>query len=133
MKIHRHRMVHLGYGKHWRSDRIVGLLPIDEDRGPGRRTEVYVANREEPIVAARTHETILEEMAVEAEEGAPPGELRATAAEFLEALRGLSPMLRRMLKNEGGVDVDGWVRRLTGLIHPEDADAEGQEDLFGSV
>lgn len=133
MKIRRHRMIHLGYGKHWRSDQIVGLLPIEEDRGPGRRTEVYVASREEPIVAARTHETILEEMVVEDGDGAPPGELRTTAADFLEALRGLSPMLRRMLKNEAGVDVDAWVRRLTGLIHPEEADDESQEELFRGV
>jgi hypothetical protein len=46
-------MIFLGYGKYWRSDHIVGLLPIENGRGPGRRTEVYVATREEPVVASR--------------------------------------------------------------------------------
>ena len=54
MEVKRGRMVHLGYGKYWRSDEIVGLSPIEKDRGPGRRTEVWVATREEPLVASRT-------------------------------------------------------------------------------
>ncbi len=50
MEIKTGRMVHLGYGKYWRSDSIVGLHPIEEGRGPGRRTEVYSATRNEPPV-----------------------------------------------------------------------------------
>ena len=38
MEIKRDRMVFLGYGKYWRSDGIVGLMPIEEERGPRRRT-----------------------------------------------------------------------------------------------
>ncbi len=57
------RMIYLGYGKYWRSDEIVGLLPIENGRGPGRRSEVYVTTREEPIVASRSQQTILGDMA----------------------------------------------------------------------
>jgi hypothetical protein len=35
MNIEPGRMVPLGYGKYFRSDRIVGLEPIEEGRGPG--------------------------------------------------------------------------------------------------
>src|SRR5213083_3275164 len=62
MDIKRDRMVFLGYGKYWRSDAIVGLMPIEDERGPGRRTNVFVAGRAEPIVASRTEESILEDM-----------------------------------------------------------------------
>jgi hypothetical protein len=60
------RMVFLGFGKYARADRIYALEPIvGEERGNGRRTLVWVEGIEEPIVASRTQETILEEMGAE--------------------------------------------------------------------
>ena len=50
MDIKTGRMVYLGYGKYWRSDEIVGLNPIEEGRGPGRRTEVYTGSRPTPMI-----------------------------------------------------------------------------------
>lgn len=132
MEIRRHFMIHLGYAKYWRSDDIVGLLPIEEDRGPGRRTEVYVAGRSEPIIASRTESSILEEMAE-----APGGELgeeevRATLKDLLAALRQLDPVLRRMLRNEGSFDVGAWIQRLESQ-DPSESSQDGQEELFPDV
>ena len=62
MEIKPDRMVSLGYGKYWRSDAIVGLTPIEDNRGPGRRTEVYTATIEEPIVASRSELAILHDI-----------------------------------------------------------------------
>lgn len=57
-------MVFLGFGKYVRADRIYALEPITgDDRGNGRRTLVWVDGIPEPVVASRTQETILEEMA----------------------------------------------------------------------
>jgi hypothetical protein len=57
-------MVFLGFGKYVRADRIYALEPIvGDDRGNGRRTLVWVEGIPEPVVASRTQETILEEMA----------------------------------------------------------------------
>jgi hypothetical protein len=65
-------MVFLGFGKYVRADRIYALEPITgDDRGNGRRTLVWVEGIPEPVVASRTQETILEEMAREAD--APRG------------------------------------------------------------
>lgn len=70
-------MVFLGFGKYVRADRIYALEPIvGDDRGNGRRTLVWVDGIPEPIVASRTQETILEEMAPDAE----PGRARARRA-----------------------------------------------------
>src|SRR6267378_2506783 len=55
-EIKRDRMVFLGYGKYWRSDTILGLMPIEEERGPKRRTNVFVEGRAEPIIASRTEQ-----------------------------------------------------------------------------
>ncbi len=124
------RMIYLGYGKYWRSDEIVGLLPIEEGRGPGRRTEVHVATREDPVVASRSEQTILNAMAG-VDEMSRPAEAIAALAGLVGELSDLPPVLRRMLKREGGFDVDFWVRRLGVLGSDGDRDESGpQEDLF---
>jgi hypothetical protein len=56
MKIVPDRIVSLGFGKYVRADRIVALVPIEEDRGSGRRTLVYVAGLPEPLLAGRTED-----------------------------------------------------------------------------
>lgn len=129
MEIKRDRMIHLGYAKYWRSDEIVGLIPIEEGRGPGRRTEVYVASREVPIIASRAEGSILQDMASLPDE-ARAAEVGSIAEDLVEALHGLSPVLKRMLKNEESFDVEYWVRRLREVT-TRHAGEEDQEDLFG--
>jgi hypothetical protein len=54
------RMVHLGYGKFVRADRVFALVPIEGDeRKEGRRTYVHVEEMAEPIVASRSERAIL--------------------------------------------------------------------------
>ncbi|MXX68785.1 MAG: hypothetical protein F4Y74_07480 [Gemmatimonadales bacterium] len=127
MEIKRDRMVHLGYAKYWRSEQIVGLLPIEEDRGPGRRTEVFVATRSEPVTASRSEASILRDMASLPDE-ARVAEAGSIAEDLVGALRDLSPVLKRMLKNEEGFDVEYWAGRLRRVMESDD---DGQEDLFG--
>jgi hypothetical protein len=55
-------MVPLGYGRFVRADAIVAVLPIEEGRGPGRRTHVHVAGLAMPIVASRSEDAILADM-----------------------------------------------------------------------
>lgn len=128
MEIKPGHMIHLGYGKYWRSEEIVGLLPIEDGRGPGRRTEVYMATREEPVVASRSEGTILQDMASLPEEIARASEALSAAEDLLDALQELSPVLRRMLKNEESFDVEYWIRRLGALTEPPNE--EDQEELF---
>ena len=54
------RMVHLGYGKFVRADRVYALVPLKlSERGDGRRTYVHVDGLAEPIVASRSERAIL--------------------------------------------------------------------------
>jgi hypothetical protein len=55
-------MVPLGHGRFVRADDIVAVLPIEEGRGPGRRTHVHVAGLAVPIVASRSEGAILADM-----------------------------------------------------------------------
>jgi len=126
------RMIHLGYGNYWRSDEIVGLCPIEENRGPGRRTEVSVATREDPLIVSRSEQSILSDMASVPNIEFEAEEARAILSEFLEDLHEVNPVLRRMLENEVRVDLDMWERRIKALLlrGMGGRDEGDQEDLF---
>ena len=131
MDIKPDRMVYLGYGKYWRSDAIVGLMPIEQDRGPGRRTEVYTATLEQPIVASRSEEAILQDMAVASDEILRMHEVREMLGDLADGLADIPDVLRRMLANEARFDVDLWTRRIRGALKTEGTDADvPQSDLF---
>ena len=59
-------------------------------------------------------------------------EAREITSDILDELRDLSPVLRRMLKNEGGMDPDYWIRRLELMTRGGHDDGD-QEDLFGAA
>lgn len=134
MEIKQGRMVHLGYGKYWRSDEILGLCPIETNRGPGRRTEVYVSTREEPLVVSRSEQSILSDMGTAPRQEFQAEEARGLLSELLEDLREVNPVLRRMLENEVRLNLDIWERRIRSLIHSastqEEEEEKDQEDLF---
>ncbi len=130
MEIKRDRMVFLGYGKYWRSDAIVGLMPIEDDRGPGRRTNVFVEGRAEPIVASRTEQSILEDMGA-TDEGFQVEALREAIRELLAAFHDFAPVLRRALQHEHHFDVEKWEQRLGEILRaPAVPEPSGQNELF---
>jgi hypothetical protein len=131
MEIKPGRMVYLGYGKYWRSDEIVGLNPIEEGRGPGRRTEVYAAGRPQPLVASRSERAILQDMVTAPEEIFRMEEARSVITDLIDAYAELSPLLRRVLANEGRFDVERWEERLKALLNPpEEEEGQKQPELF---
>ena len=130
MDIKRDRMVFLGYGKYWRSDAIVGLMPIEEERGPRRRTNVFVQGRSEPIVASRAEQSILEDMGA-TEDGFQTHALREAVTELVAAFHEFTPALRRALPLEHHFDVDTWEQRLGELLRaPQAPEAVEQNELF---
>lgn len=131
MDIKAGRMVYLGYGKYWRSDAIVGLRPIEEERGPGRRTEVFTATLEDSIVASRTERAILRDMAVAGDEQFRMQEARAVIGDLIDDLDEVPDVLRRMLQTEAHFEVAAWIRRLRTLSREEPGEsAEDQPELF---
>jgi len=130
MDIKRDRMVFLGYGKYWRSDGIIGLMPIEEERGPKRRTSVFVQGRPDPIVASRTEQSILEDMGA-TESGFQTQALREAVTELLAAFHEFSPALRRALLSENHFDVEQWEQRVGDLLRTRPAvESTDQNELF---
>lgn len=99
------RIVALGFGKYVRADRVA-LSPIEEGRGSGRRTLVWVEGVEEPLIAGRTDATILRDM-VGAESGAV--ELLSELRQQIDQVR---PLLKSSIRSEAGLDLDSLSRRI---------------------
>lgn len=129
MEVKKGIIVPLGYGKYFLSDKIIGFVPIEEDRGPARRTFVYIEGLGEPVVASRTEATMLKDMTREG-----PGEFEAAMAielveRVLSDLQHVGPMLRRSIREECGLDLDDIEVRAKELILGEQVSY--QEGLFG--
>jgi hypothetical protein len=116
MRIASGRIVPLGYGKYVRSERIVGFEPIEDNRGPGRRTRVFVEGIPEPLVASRSESALLSDI-VEGAEGAGPAEAqRRLLVEVLETLEGLDPVLRRIIRDQAHWDLDRLEASTRGAL-----------------
>jgi hypothetical protein len=76
-------MIHLGYGKFVRADRVYALVPLEgTDRRDGRRTYVHVDGLSEPIVASRSERAILVDVETAlAEAAGVPRRRRASAGQ----------------------------------------------------
>jgi len=103
------RLVPLGFGKFVRSDRLVALVPIEDDRGSGRRTLVYVENVPDPMVAGRTENTILRDMV-----GPESGSIELLR-ELQVQIGQVRPLLKSSIRSEAGLDLDQLSRRITEL------------------
>ncbi len=106
MRIESGNMVALGYGKYFRSDYIVGLEPIDEERGPGRRTHVYVANLPQPFVASRSETTILRDMTQSSDEMMRVQEQNQLLEEILDTIQSIDPLMRNIIREQGRWDLN---------------------------
>ena len=119
MQIKEKYMVPLGYGKFVRSDKIVSIEPIEDERGPGRRTKVYIEDMKLPLIASRTDHTSLAYV-VET----PKQELEAAAAfELLKDIYNdilqIGPMLRKSIKKEANFDIDKIEKRINEILRHE--------------
>lgn len=119
MRVEPDKMVALGYGKYFRSDKIAGLEPIEDEegRGPGRRTFVYLEGRSEPIVASRSEGTILRDMLQTAREITRAGEQYELLVDILQSIRDIDPMLRTIVKQQGNWDLARLERRIETVIN----------------
>lgn len=117
MKIESGNMIALGYGKYFKSDSITGLVPIEENRGPGRRTWVYVAGHPEPIVASRSEGAILRDLVEMPSEVTRVREQRHLLIDILDTISGIDPMLRRIIREQGRWDLDLLEERIGELVN----------------
>lgn len=119
MRIETGLMVALGYGKYFRSDRIVGLEPIEEGRGPGKRTYVYVEGLSDPRVASRSEGAILGDIVEVPSEVTRSREQQQLLADILDSLADVNAMLRSIVRDQTGWDLNRLEERITELLSRE--------------
>ena len=119
MEIRQNDIIPLGFGKFVRSDKIIALEPIEENRGPGRRTRVYVEQISTPLIASRTETAVLANI-VET----PKEVMEATAAlellhDIHDNIHQIGPMLRKSIRKEAQLDLDKIERRIEEILKHE--------------
>ena len=121
MKIQQDVMVALGYGKYFRSDLIVGLEPIEEGRGAGKRTKVYIDGQIEPIIASRTEGTILRDLIEAPKEITQAREHTELLKDILESIADVPPMLRSIIRDQGDWDLDKLEEYMREVLEIEES------------
>ncbi len=120
MKIEQGIMVSLGYGKYFRSDSIVGLEPIEEGRGAGKRTKVYIDGHTEPIIASRAEGTILRDLVEEPKEVTQSREHTELLRDILESVADIPSMLRSIIRDQGEWDLDRLEEHMKEVLETEE-------------
>ncbi len=119
MRIQSGMLVHLGFGKYVRSDQVTAVLPIDEERGPGRRTFVHIEGRRDPMVASRAEDSIVRDLVQEPREVTQSRQQQEILRDLLGDLSNVNKTVRRISRDEGGLDVDRLERRIREVLQEE--------------
>jgi hypothetical protein len=126
MRIESGLMVALGYGKYFRSDRIVGLEPVEQGRGPRNRTLVYLESKTEPVIASRSESAILRDMVQMPKEATKAREVYELLSDVLDTVTDFDPILKSIIREQGGWDLDLLRDRIRSILTEEQG--EGREN-----
>ena len=116
MRVLSGQMVALGYGKYVLSEEVIAVEPLKEGRGPGRRTTVWIRGLPEPLVASRSEEAILDDLTTPADETARLRQQRSLLQQVVKAFDAVPPVLRRVLREENGVDLDAVASEVRRVL-----------------
>ena len=119
MRIQSGMLVHLGFGKYVRSDQVTAVIPIEEERGPGRRTFVHLDKRGDPLVASRAEDTIIRDLVQEPREVTQSRQQQEILRDLLGDLTSVNTTVRRITRDEGGLDIDLLERRIREVLQEE--------------
>lgn len=116
MRIQSSVLVHLGFGKYVRSDQVTAVVPIEEERGPGRRTFVHLEGRLDPLVASRAEDSIVRDLVQEPREITQSRQQQEILRDLLQSLSNVNSTVRRITRDEGGLDLELLERRLREVV-----------------
>ena len=115
MTIQSDQLISLGYGRYARSDDVVAIEPIVEERGPGRRTLVWIRGLPEPLIASRSDRALADDLLTRPDDLAHLRELRGQLRAMAGRLEAIPAVLRRVIREEAGIDVDELAREANQL------------------
>ena len=103
----------LGYGKYVRSDRVTAIVPIEEERGPGRRTFIFLEDQAEPLVASRAEDSVIRDLVREPQEITRARQQQELLRDIGEDLATVNETLRQIVRDRSRLDLDLLERRIT--------------------
>ncbi|AFZ31679.1 hypothetical protein Glo7428_3193 [Gloeocapsa sp. PCC 7428] len=116
MRIQSSALVHLGFGKYVRSDQVTAVIPIEEERGPGRRTFIHLQGHTDPIVASRAEDSIVRDLVQEPREVTQSRQQQEILHDLLMDLSNVNPTVRRIVRDEGGLDLERLEQRIREVV-----------------
>jgi hypothetical protein len=116
MRIQSGMLVPLGYGKYVRSDRVTAVVPIEEERGAGRRTFIYVQDQNDPLVASRAEDSVVRDLVQEPREITRARQQQEVLRDLLEALDSVNATVRDIVRDQSELDLDLTERRIRELM-----------------
>lgn len=116
MRIQSSVLVHLGFGKYVRSDQVTAVIPIEEERGPGRRTFVQVQGKPDPLIASRAEDSIVRDLVQEPREVTQSRQQQEILSDLLADLSNVNATVRRISRDEGGLDLEMLERRIRTVL-----------------
>jgi len=116
MRIQSSVLVHLGFGKYVRSDQVTAVVPIEEDRGPGRRTFVHLEGRVDPLVASRAEDSLVRDLVQEPREITQSRQQQEILRDLLMDLSNVNATVKRIARDEGGLDLELLERRIREVV-----------------
>ena len=119
MKIQEKTMISLGYGKYFVSDSIIGLQPMEENRGPGQRIWVHIEGQSIPLTASRAEGSILRDLVQEPKQITQNREQNGLLQDILESVREVLPMLRSIIHDQCQWDLDRLDQQMKELLEDE--------------
>ena len=116
MRIQSGMLVYLGFGKYVRSDQVTAVIPIEEDRGPGRRTFVHLEGRTDPLVASRAEDSIVRDLVQEPREVTRSRQQQEILRDLLEDLTTVNDTVRDIVRDRSNLDLNIIERRIKDAV-----------------
>jgi len=110
------QLISLGYGKFVRSDEVISVESITDERGPGRRSLVRLRGVVEPIIASRADASIVDDLVTPPDEALRMREMRTTLGRIVGGLEGIPAVLQRAIRQETDVDVEALVTEARRVL-----------------
>lgn len=116
MRIQSSVLIHLGFGKYVRSDQVTAVVPIEEERGPGRRTFIHVQGQTDPLIASRAEDSIVRDLVQEPREVTQSRQQQEILHDLLMDLENVNSTVRRIVRDEGSLDLERLERRISQVL-----------------
>lgn len=99
-----------------RSDQVTAVVPIEEERGPGRRTFIHLQGQTDPLVASRAEDTIVRDLVQEPREVTQSRQQQEILQDLLADLGNVNATVRRIARDEGSLDLERLERRIRQVL-----------------